>query len=348
MRVVITGATGNVGTSVIDALGTDEGVDSVLGLARRVPRWPAAKTEWAQADVRQDDLVLHLRGADVLINLAWQFQPTHEPVTTWRSNVEGGIRTFRAAADAGVRTIVHASSQCAYSPGPKDRPVDESWPTNGWPSAAYAREKAYLERVLDTFEYEHPETRVVRLRTSFIFKREAATEQRRLIAGPLLPEFLFRLGRIPAVPDLPELRFQAVHSTDAAWAYQLATTRDVHGAYNIAAEPVLGPTHLAEFLQTRTIRLPARLLRVVLDAAWHLRILPTSPELFDALLQFPIMDTSRARTKLEWAPRYSALDAVRAFVDGLRERADKNTSPLAQRTGVLRRRGFTGDGEQGS
>jgi len=35
VRVVITGATGNVGTSLVEALGPEPEVDSVLGSARR-------------------------------------------------------------------------------------------------------------------------------------------------------------------------------------------------------------------------------------------------------------------------------------------------------------------------
>jgi nucleoside-diphosphate-sugar epimerase len=118
--------------------------------------WQAPKTTWAQADVAQDDLVPHLRDADALIHLAWLFQPTHDPIVTWRSNVDGSIRVFDAAVEAGVRTIVYASSVGAHSPGPKDRAVDESWPTHGWPAAGYTREKAYVERVLDAFERDHP------------------------------------------------------------------------------------------------------------------------------------------------------------------------------------------------
>jgi UDP-glucose 4-epimerase len=105
VHIVITGATGNVGTSVIESLATEADVTSVLGLARRRPAWRAPKTTWTQADVAQDDLVPHLRAADALIHLAWLLQPTHDPVLTWRSNVVGSIRVFDAAAKAGVRTV---------------------------------------------------------------------------------------------------------------------------------------------------------------------------------------------------------------------------------------------------
>jgi nucleoside-diphosphate-sugar epimerase len=333
VHIVITGATGNVGTSVIESLVLDGGVTSILGIARRLPTWNPPKTRWVQADVAKDELVSHLRGANVLIHLAWLFQPTHNPVTTWRSNVEGSIRVFRAAADAGVRTVVYASSVGAYSPGPKDRLVDESWPTHGWPNAGYTREKAYVERILDTFEYEHPDTRVVRIRPGFIFKREAATAQRRLFAGPLLPNGLARPSLIPVVPDLPGLRFQALHSTDAGEAYRLAATQEVRGAFNIAADPVIDAAQLAELLGARVVRVPTAPLRTALATAWHLHLIPASPHLFDAVLRLPLMDVTRAHVELGWFPRHSALDAIQAFLDGLREGVDLDTPPLARDTG---------------
>ncbi|MDP8957187.1 MAG: NAD-dependent epimerase/dehydratase family protein, partial [Actinomycetota bacterium] len=188
MRVVIVGATGNVGTSLIEALGQDPEVESVLGLARRLPAWNPPKTTWARADVAADDLVPHFRGADVVVHLAWIFQPTHDELATWRCNALGSVRVFEAVAAAGVPALVYASSIGAYAPGPSDgRAVDESWPTHALPTAAYGREKSYVERVLDAFERDQPDIRVVRMRPAFIFKRESASEQRRLFAGPLLP-----------------------------------------------------------------------------------------------------------------------------------------------------------------
>jgi UDP-glucose 4-epimerase len=348
VHIVITGATGNVGTSLIEALAEDSTVTSVLGLARRLPDWRVPKTRWAQADVARDDLTPHLRGADALIHLAWLFQPTHDPITTWRSNVGGSIRVFGAAAEAGVRTLVYASSVGAYSPGPNDRPVDESWPTHGWPTAGYTREKAYVERVLDTFERDQPSLRVVRLRPGFIFKREAATEQRRLFAGPLIPNGMSRPGLIPAVPDLAGLRFQALHSADAGEAFRLAVTRDVRGPFNLAANPVIDAEQLADLLDARTFPMPTGLLRAVVATAWQLHLLPASPQLFDAVLKLPIMDVTRAHTELGWSPRYSALDAIREFLDGLRQGAGMDTPPLAPHAGgPLRIREFlTGIGRR--
>ncbi|MEO3874446.1 NAD-dependent epimerase/dehydratase family protein [Nonomuraea sp. B12E4] len=337
MRVVVVGATGNVGTCVVRALAADEGVTSIVGIARRLPEWRVDRTDWHRADVATDDLAPIFEGADAVVHLAWLFQPTRDPAVTWRANVLGSMRVFRAVAEAGVPALVHASSVGAYSPGPKDRPVDESWPTHGWPGAAYGREKAYVERVLDVFEHDHPGIRVVRMRPGFIFQRAAASEQRRLFAGPFVPRRLIREGRIPFVPDVPGLRLQILHAEDAAEAYRLAVTRPVRGAFNLAGEPVLDPADLAELLGTRTMRVPYALARAVMAAGWHLRLVPAAPGLLELALSIPVMSTGRARDVLGWTPRHSSWQAIRELIEGLHDGAGMDTAPLAPDAGPVGR-----------
>ncbi|MET8157736.1 NAD-dependent epimerase/dehydratase family protein [Sphaerisporangium sp. NPDC005289] len=340
MRVIVVGATGNVGTSVMSALESDPDVTSIVGVARRLPaRRPGAgadvpgRIQWRSADITTSDLTGLFARADAVVNLAWLFQPTRDPVTTWRANVLGGMRLFRAVAEAGAQILVHASSVGAYSPGPKDGAVDESWPTHGWPGAAYSREKAYLERVLDVFENDHPSIRVVRMRPGFIFKRGAAAEQRRLFAGPFLPGRLLRAGRIPFVPDIPGLRVQALHSLDVGRAYRLAVTRSVVGAFNLAAEPVLDAAALARLLGARLVPVSPMMARTAVAAAWHLRLIPASPGLMEMALRIPVMDTTRARTVLGWRPEHTAIEAVGDLLEGLRTGAGMPTPVLDAHAG---------------
>lgn len=340
MRVVITGATGNVGTSLVERLADDEAVTEIVGVARRGTDWSPPKTRWVRADIATEDLTPVFRGADAVVHLAWMFQPTHKPLATWRNNVLGALRVLDAVVAAGVGTLIHASSVGAYSPGPDGgAPVDESWPTHALPIAAYGREKSYLERVLDVFERDHRDIRLVRMRPGFIFKRTSAEAQRRLFAGPLLPNSLVRPGLVPVLPELPGMRFQALHASDAAHAYQLALTREVHGAFNVAAEPVLDGPSLADLLGARIVRVSRLPVRGALAAAWHLHLVPASPQLLDLALSIPVMDTSRAATELGWHPSVDALVAVAEVMEGMRRGAGGETPPLhADAGGALRNR----------
>jgi nucleoside-diphosphate-sugar epimerase len=332
MRVVVVGATGNVGTSLVAALDADSAVDSVLGLARRLPELELPKVEWAAADVARDDLVPYFRDVDCVVHLAWLIQPSHDRAKLWRVNVGGSDRVFQAVADAGVRALVYASSLGTYSPGPKDREVDESWPTDGIATSPYSLQKAETERRLDRFELEHPGIRVARLRPALIFKRESASEQRRLFAGPLLPSALLRRGLVPFVPDVPRLVFQAVHTEDVADAYRRAILGDARGAYNVAADPAIGPQELAELLGARRLRVPAQLLRGAAQLTWRLRLQPSSVGWVDMGLNAPLLDSSRARDELGWTPRRTGLEALAEALDGIREGATAPTPPLRERS----------------
>jgi nucleoside-diphosphate-sugar epimerase len=333
MRVVVVGATGNVGTSLLDRLVDDDNVDSILGLARRRPRLELPKVTWAGADIAHDDLVSHFRGADAVVHLAWAIQPSHDLGTLRRVNVDGSARVFRAVAEASVPTLVYASSVGAYSPGPKDRKVDESWPTGGIATSFYSRHKAEVERLLDRFEAEQPGRRVVRLRPALIFKREAGAAVRRLFVGPLFPRWIADRGRIPVIPRIPDLRFQAVHSYDVGRAYHLAVTRDARGAFNIAADPVLDPEELARILDARAVAVPRGVARAAAGLTWRLHLQPTPEGWVDMALQVPLLDPARAERELGWTPEHDAAEALRDILGGVRDSAGLDTPVLAPDAG---------------
>src|SRR5215213_2233618 len=328
MKVVVTGATGNVGTCVVEALTESAEVEEIVGLARRRPSWSPPKTTWVEADVVRSDLTEVFAGAEAVVHLAWAIQPSHDPKTLERINVDGCRRVFEAAARAGVRRLVYASSVGAYSRGPKDRGVDESWPVDGTPTSFYARHKAAVEKMLDRFEEENPETAVVRLRPALIFRGDAATEIRRLFIGPFLPNALVDRRLIPIVPRIEGLRFQTVHTADVGQAYLLAVLGDATGAFNIAAEPDLDTEGVAELLGARTLPVPAGLVRALADLTWRLRLQPTPAGWLDMALSVPLMSTDRAREELGWEPRHSSAEALEDLLEGLRAAEDFPTPPL--------------------
>jgi UDP-glucose 4-epimerase len=333
MRVAIIGATGNAGTSLLESLETEHDVDEVVAVARRAPERTWARTGFVSADVARDDLEPVLRGMDAVVHLAWLIQPGRDESITHRANVVGSERVFDATVRASVPALVYASSVGAYSPGPKDRAVDESWPTDGIGSSSYSRHKVAVERILDRLEREHPQLRVVRMRPGLIFKAQAASEIRRLFAGPFLPRAAVNPRLIPFVPDVARLRFQAVNSRDVGDAYRRAILRDARGAFNLAADPPIGAAELAEVVRARRVKLPGAVLRASAAATYALRLQPTEPGWVDMALAVPMMDASRARSELGWEPRYGSLESLRELLDGVRRGSDEATPPLASQTG---------------
>jgi len=310
LKVVVTGAAGNVGASVIEALAARDEIDEIVGLARRQPGSRMEKTSWIEADVVGSELEPIFTGADAVIHLDWATRPSHDLDALERINLDGSRRVFEAAAAAGVQKLIYASSVSAYSPGPKGHPVSEDWPLGGTETSSYSRHKAMVEEELDEFELRAPETTVVRLRPALIFKGEAAAEIRRLFAGPFLPGFLLRRHLIPAIPRVSGLCVQAVHSADVGRAYALAAVRDVRGPFNLAADPPFGSAELAATLSAETFPLPFSVARRLADLSWRLRLQPTSPGWLDMARNAPLISSERATRELGWEPEVTAIDAV--------------------------------------
>jgi UDP-glucose 4-epimerase len=328
MHVVVTGATGNVGTALLQALLDDPAVTRITGIARRTPAMRPERVTWMAADVAEADLVPAFEGADAVVHLAWAIQPSHDRTALRRTNVDGSALVFDAAVRAGVPALVYASSVGAYSEGPKDAPVDETWPTGGTPGSFYAVDKAAVEGILDDVEAANPSLRVVRLRPGLIFSRRAASGVARLFLGALFPRALARPDRIPMVPDIPGLRFQAVHSDDVADAYRRAIHADVHGAFNVAADPVLDPGVLAGALRARRVPVPASAARAAVDLTWRLRLQPTPPGWIDMALAVPVMSCARTSAALGWTPACSSVEALLEIMEGIADKAGAATPPL--------------------
>lgn len=171
--------------------------------------------------------------------------------------------------------------------------------------------------MLDRFESDHPERRVVRIRPVVVLHAAAASELARYFLGPFVPQSAVRRALLPVVPKVDRLAVQVVHSSDMADAYVRACVRPVTGAFNIAGEPVLDPPTLARTLGARQLPVPAALLRAVVELTWRLRVQPTDPGWIDLARLTPLLDTTRARTELGWTPQHDATDALLETVAAL-------------------------------
>jgi UDP-glucose 4-epimerase len=337
LRIVVVGATGNVGSAVLKRLHSAPDVGSIVGVARRRPdssQPPYAGVEWEQVDIGSAlslaKLVDVFDGADAVVHAGWALQPNHDEAAMRATNVDGTARVLEAAAAASVGQVVVMSSVGAYSVGPKRRRVDESWPTGGIATSHYARHKAANERALDAFEEEHPEILVTRMRPGLIFQRDAGLEVAGLFLGRRFPTRWLSVIRPPILPFPSGAIFQAVHTDDVADAIWRTIDRGASGPFNIAAEPVLDPQLIATTIGARrTVPFRAGAARALVGLTWRLRLQATDPGWIDIAISVPIMSTARARTELGWIPKVTSTEALAEIVDGVAKRTRvKASGPL--------------------
>ncbi|GGI11263.1 NAD-dependent epimerase/dehydratase family protein [Isoptericola cucumis] len=338
MRIVVVGQSGNIGSALLRSLAADPATTSVLGVARRLPdraAEPFRRAAWALLDLAgaQDDVVARLttlfRGADAVVHLAWLVQPNRDRDLLRTVNVEGTWRVARAVVRAGVPHLVVASSVGAYSPVDDDVPRREDWPAGGIPTSHYSVDKAAQERVLDELERDHPEVVVARMRTALVFQGDAGAEVVRLFVGRVLPVRLLRHGRLATLPVPAGLRLQAVHADDAADAYLRVLKRRAGGAFNVAARDVLRSRDVAQVVDHgRVVELPPRVVRVAHSLAYDARVVASDPGWLDMGMAVPVMDTARAESELDWAPRHTADEALAEVVRGMAEGRGLGSAPL--------------------
>jgi UDP-glucose 4-epimerase len=329
LTVAVTGPTGDLGLSIVDALERSRAVKRIVGMARR-PFDPAErrwkKTEYRQGDVTDSASVAGLvKGADVVVHLAFAILSASD--RTRELNVDGSRQVFEASAKAGVERICYASSVAAYG-FHDDNPdwLTEDVAPRGSPEHPYSQQKAEVEQVLAEVLLRRRKTVAYAFRPCIVAGPEARTMLEEIPyyrLGEAMPDQVTRLlGFLPAlkpvIPD-PGARFQLVHADDVASAFALGV-RGIGepGPYNLAAGGTLTISDLADALGWYSIPVPKPLVGATAEVVTRLPLVPDSVAWIHSVKKPVLMKTDRAKKGLRWRPKHSARATLKAMVEAER------------------------------
>jgi len=330
LTVAVTGPTGTFGFGLIPLLQGDDRIDRIVGIARR-PFDPNehgwTKMEYRQGDVRDPAaLEAAFAGADVVVHLAFMITGNAPRETIRAINVEGTLNAFRAAAAAGARRFVYASSVAAYG-FHRDNPVPmtEEWPTRPAEHLFYAQEKAELEALLAEESAAHPEIDLYLLRPPVVLGPHSVGGKD--IPGPLVAIGKGLLGLVSRSPLplpalAPDLPVQFIHEDDVGQAFLLCiVAAGPPGAYNITGDGVMTGAEVARELGLAPIAFPGKVVQAAARGVASLPNLPFAPpaaEWVEAITHPAIMDATKAKRELGWEPRHTSADALRATLPALK------------------------------
>ncbi|WP_179470470.1 NAD-dependent epimerase/dehydratase family protein [Mycolicibacterium vinylchloridicum] len=162
MQVLVTGAAGFIGSTLVDRLLTDG--HTVVGLddlsRGRIENLAGAgatgRFELVEADIASADLIglFDKHKPEVVHHLAAQIdvrRSVEDPEFDAAVNVVGTVRLAEAARRAGVRKVVHTSSGGSIYGVPTNYPTNETTPVD--PASPYAASKVAGEIYLNTYRH---------------------------------------------------------------------------------------------------------------------------------------------------------------------------------------------------
>ena len=318
-RVLVTGATGGLGRTLVPALVAEGHAVRATGRNRTIGD-ALTGVDFIAADLAEEDLSPLVRDVEIVFHLAARSSPWGSDALFEAVNVVATRRLLDAARAAGCRRFVFASTPSVFAE-PRDRlALTEESPVASPFASAYARTKYEAERLVLAADSEA--MRAVALRP-------------RAIVGPhdtvLLPRLL-RIARRGALP-LPR---------GGAALIEISDVRDVARAFIAAArsEKACGRAINISGGQPRPVRDIALAACKALGVPCRIRSVPVGLLMAGAgileglgrivgreppvtrysamtLAWSQTFDLSGAAALLDWRPRHSTEDAIVHAATGL-------------------------------
>jgi UDP-glucose 4-epimerase len=309
--IAVTGARTFLGIELLRRIEDNPRVAAAIALDVRPPPQPSERTRFHKTDLTlptaATDLaaVLEAEGVDTLVHAAFLGRPNRARVE-WAHELEdlGTMHVLSAAARAGVRKVILASTTRVYGPH-ADNPnfLDEARPLRGLPKVGWLADKVAAEQQLMAFAARAPGTIATSLRAAPTL-------------GPRVQNLItsfFSNMLVPVVAGCDPL-LQFVHEEDLLDAFLLVIDQDRPGAFNITGDGVLPYSTVRALLGRIPVPLPASLVGALGSVMWTAQLAAVPPGLSDYLRYLCIADGARARQELGFRPRWDVRAIVNEFV----------------------------------
>lgn len=303
MKILVTGSSSHLAQALLPRLLAHPGITKVVGLDWRINTLRHPRYRHVLMDMRAAEVEKIMKGMDAVIHLGFVVlqrdlgERRHDRAWMRDININGSANVFACAGRAGVPRLIHCSSAAVYDLAtPYKGALPESHPRRALEGFDYAEDQVAVEDRLDTFEAEHPETQVIRLRPQAIVGPHAQPFVNQLLASRFYPK----------LPDPQPLR-QCVHEDDVVQAIELALTTAARGAFNLAPVDSRSFRDSRPLLHRSPLALSLVTIRTLLSLGWKFFRLGTAPSWLQGIHFNLVLHSRRARKELGWQPRYDSV-----------------------------------------
>jgi nucleoside-diphosphate-sugar epimerase/1-acyl-sn-glycerol-3-phosphate acyltransferase len=305
--ILVTGAARSTGRRLVVALAESDRVARVLAVDNEpLPEGLPDKVEPIQAALDSPALIkaLESAGVDTLVHLGVSAEPQAAGgrAVMKERNVLGTMQLLAAAYHApDLRRLVLKSTTAVYGSTPSDPAMwTEAMPHDA-PRSGFGKDAIQVEDYVRAFDRRRRDVTVTILRLA---------NQ----VGPTVSNPLTRYFELPTCPTVLgfDPRLQFLHESDTERVLERAVLgRATRGTFNIAGDGVVLLSQAIRIAGKPPLPIPEPLVGVVTELLR--RTLDFSPEQVRFLQFGRAADTTAARERLGFTPKWSSPDAFRDF-----------------------------------
>ncbi len=279
MRILITGATGRIGSRLVPRL--SERGHAVRVLVRSKEQSEPFQKYQAEAVIgdllKPETLADAVAGVEAIVHLAAFFRGA-SPAEAQATNLDGTLSLAHAAQISHASRFIYISTNLVYGPG-RGRPIREEDQPQPPPGRAYPASKLAAEQELVQL-YQGCESELTILRLAFVYGE----------GDPHLKEAVDLLRSWPGAK-----RLQLVHHADVAQSIQLSLAQPQAGGqiYNVADDL---PVRMAEIRRLNGLTEAMEDTNGEVDDPWE-----------------GIVDTAKIKSELGFRPLYPSIQAAMAM-----------------------------------
>ena len=307
-KILITGGTGFLGAHIVRQL-LDAGEKNLRVMASSVPEWMTdSGVEAAVGSVtNRKDMASAVRNVSAVFHLAGKVSRDNEDAAAMNKvHVEGTRIVCEAAKEAGVKTMLLASSSGTIAVSEDEQIVDETFPqpVDVFSRWAYYASKYYQERAaLESFDGEG--RKLVILNPSLLL----GPEDERLSSTKPVLDFLAH-----KIPYSPSGGLNFVDARDAASAFVSALEKGRHrekyllGAANMTFPEFFGRLERLSGVSAPMLKVPKKLAMAgssMIESVfknWG-KASPVAAKEVEQAEYYWYFDSAKAETELGFAPR---------------------------------------------
>jgi nucleoside-diphosphate-sugar epimerase/1-acyl-sn-glycerol-3-phosphate acyltransferase len=305
--ILVTGAARSTGRRLIAALASSPRVARIIAVDDfPLPDELPDKVEPIQASLDSPALIkaLQTEGVDTLVHLGVSAEPEAMGgrAVMKERNVLGTMQLLAAAYHApDLRRLVLKSTTAVYGSTPADPALwTESMPHEA-PRSGFGKDAIQVEDYVRSFDRRRRDVTVTILRLA---------NQ----VGPTVTNPLTRYFELPTCPTVLgfDPRLQFLHEADTERVLERAVLGSaVRGTFNVAGDGVVLLSQAIRIAGRPPLPIPEPLVSMVAELLR--RTLDFSPEQVRYLQFGRVADTTAARGRLGFTPKWSSLDAFRDF-----------------------------------